>query len=79
MINMTLRDLFKIVDESSDVVIYYNNGKHMIGSLEDMNFRDDIGFLLDRAVMRIEPAKAILNKNYNYFNAGDIYLEIELF
>lgn len=79
MINMTLRDLFKIVDESSDVVIYYNSGEPMVGSLEDMNFRDDIDFLLDRAIMRIEPAKAILNKNYNYFNVGDVYLEIELF
>lgn len=79
MIGITLRELLDIVDESSDVVIYYDRGEFAVGSLEDVNFRDEIDFLLNRSVMRVEPAKSVLNKNYNYFNAGDVYLEIELF
>lgn len=72
---MTLEELFLILDETSDVVIYCDR-KEYIGCLEDMDFIEDIKPLYEKQVSRIMPTKTTWHKE-KYFD-GNPYLEIEI-
>lgn len=73
---MTLEGLLSILDEASDVVIYYGKKKYK-GCLEDrLQFIEEIKPLCNKIVLRIMPTKLTLLKG-EYFD-GNPYLEIEL-
>lgn len=79
---MTIKELLDILDEASDIRIYYNDTSKIFdktivyeGNLEDMDFRASLTPLLDKTILRAMPTKHSLLVEKN----DDPYLEIEVY